>query len=115
PATRWRKRQWELRCSAPRRTTPSPRRCPQIPKPSRRHSRSATPASPALSAHTETFANQIRQSLAGDGAHARAHFLYDSQTDGQRNQEPEQLVTVIRADRRESGDAARIVSGVSGY
>src|SRR5207302_3515922 len=62
-------------------------------------------------AHTEALADEIRQPLAGDRAHACAHLLDHEQAGRREEQEPHHLEAVVRADGGIRGDAAGIVAG----
>ena len=50
-------------------------------------------------AEAEFLANQVGKALAGDHAHARAHFLADVEGDRHGNQRPEKRVAELRAGR----------------
>ncbi len=65
-------------------------------------------------AQAELFADEIGEAFAGDGAHARGHFLHHDQRDGGGDQGPEQRVAVLRAGLRVGEDAAGIVIDVGG-
>ena len=65
-------------------------------------------------AQPEFFPDEIGQTLAGDGAHARGHFLNHDKRDGGGDQGPKQRVSVLRAGLRIGEDAAGIVIDVGG-
>ena len=65
-------------------------------------------------AHAEAFANEIGESFAGDGAHASAHFLDQTETDCDGNQDPEEAIPVFRSDGSKRCDAAGIIAGAGG-
>ena len=65
-------------------------------------------------AQSKLFANQVRQALAGDGAHARGHLLHHDQRDGGGDQCPEQGIAEFGARLRIGKDAAGIVINVGG-
>ena len=67
-----------------------------------------------VSAEAEFLANEIAQSLAGDGAHPRRHLLDDDQRDRDRDHRPEQRVAELRARLRVGEDPARVVVDVRG-
>ena len=65
-------------------------------------------------AESELLANQIAQALAGDRAHAGAHFLHHDQRHGDGDHGPEQHVSELRAGGGIGPDAAGIVVDVRG-
>ena len=65
-------------------------------------------------AQPELFADQVREPLAGDRAHARRHLLHHNQRDGGRDQRPEQGIAELGAGLRIGQDAAGIVVHVGG-
>src|SRR5262249_35305614 len=65
-------------------------------------------------AHAKALANQIGKTLAGDRAHASAHFLDDSETDGYGNEDPEKTISVLSSNRSVRGDTARVIARVGG-
>ena len=60
-------------------------------------------------AQAELFANQVREALAGNRAHARAHLLSENQGDGDWRQRPEREIPETRPGLRIRDDAAGVV------
>ncbi len=60
----------------------------------------------------EVLADEVGQPLPGDGPHARAHLLHDDERDRDRDQQPQQRVTELRAGLRIGPDAADVVVGI---
>ncbi len=60
------------------------------------------------------LADQVRQPLAGDGPHARAHLLHDDQRQRDGDERPQQLGSELCARHRVGGDAAGVVVDVGG-
>ena len=60
-------------------------------------------------AQAELFADEVGEPLAGDGAHAGAHFLGDDEHHGDGQQGPQRQVAEARAGRGIGEDAAGIV------
>ena len=65
-------------------------------------------------AQAELLADEVGEALAGDGAHARAHFLHHDQGDRDRYHGPQELVSVGGAGLRVGEDAARVVIDIGG-
>jgi hypothetical protein len=65
-------------------------------------------------AETELLADHVAEALAGDHAHAGAHFLYHDQGDGDGEHGPEQGVAELGASLGVSEDAAGVVIDVGG-
>jgi len=65
-------------------------------------------------AHAEALADQVRQPLAGDGAHPGAHLLDDDERHRDRQHDPQQPVAEVATRQRVCGDAAGIVVHVGG-
>ena len=62
----------------------------------------------------EFFADQVAQALAGDRAHAGAHFLHHDQGERDRDHGPQQKMSELCAGVRVGEDAAGIVVDVRG-
>ena len=69
---------------------------------------------PERGRHAETFANQVRQSLAGDRAHPGNHGLNRDQTDRRHDQQPQQVVAELRAGQGIAGDPGGIIVDIAG-
>ena len=70
--------------------------------------RERRPADPVL------LPDQLGEALARDRAHPRRHLLHDDQRDVISDHHPDQVVAVLRADRRVGRDTAGVVAGVGG-
>ena len=65
-------------------------------------------------AKPEALADQVRQALARDHAHAGAHLLHDDQPRRRKEEQPQQREAVVRADGRVRRDASGVVAGEAG-